>query len=279
MWNAPTGAKGAPAKAPARKAAGARRRRARSESPARAPRRARPELSTVVTPKVLTGEPLIHSTGEAREAQLGGGDLRGWLAAEKTKAMMAKLSEGTAEGYKGGWRAWVLYRQAAGKTPFLYARHYAERRQDEDDLLDYVIHLARVMGRQDGTIRQKLFAIRYAHLVEGLPDPLLHRTRLWAALGGIHRWQGAARRKHPVTPRMLKWLRVHLGVAVHLGGRGEEHARGDALREAEHVERALGARLDRLDRVVLVVRRARGAREVVDLVDLEHDRFYHITDD
>ena len=42
------------------------------------------------------------------------------------------------------------------------------------------------------------------------PDPLAGRVRLWAALAGMHRWDGAPVRKVPVTPRMLTWLRVYL---------------------------------------------------------------------
>ena len=66
------------------------------------------------------------------------------------------------------------------------------------------------MGRTDGTVKQKLFAVRYAHLALGYGNPLLHRARLWATLAGLHRWQGPRQRKKPVTPRMLVWLKKFL---------------------------------------------------------------------
>ena len=56
---------------------------------------------------------------------------------------------------------------------------------NEEALLNFVIVLARILKRTDGTIKQKLFAIRYAHLVVGFPDPLLHRSRLWSTLAGV----------------------------------------------------------------------------------------------
>ena len=130
---------------------------------------------------------------------------------------MQRLSEGTRQGYAAGWRQWVLFRQLQDKSPFLEGKTRAEKKRDEDDLMDFTIFLARIMGRQDGTVKQRLFAIRYAHLVEGLPDPLAHRARLWAAINGIKRWQSSTRRKKPITPRMLLWLRSYLGSAAGLG--------------------------------------------------------------
>ncbi len=66
------------------------------------------------------------------------------------------------------------------------------------------------MKRAEGTIRQKLFAIKFAHPLAGLPDPLLRRVRLWAALAGIKRWRGAPLRRHPIMPEQLEWLYDHL---------------------------------------------------------------------
>lgn len=55
----------------------------------------------------------------------------------------------------------------------------------------------------------------------------------------------------------------------HLRRAGEQHSGTRALRQSEHVERALSARLDGLDGVVLVVRRGGWASQVIDLVYLE----------
>ena len=66
------------------------------------------------------------------------------------------------------------------------------------------------MGRTAQGIKQRLSGIRYAHIAAGYPDPLAGRVRLWTALAGMHRWDGAPVRKVPVTPRMLAWLRAYL---------------------------------------------------------------------
>ncbi|CAK0860803.1 unnamed protein product, partial [Prorocentrum cordatum] len=86
-----------------------------------------------------------------------------------------------------------------------------ERLADEEALINFAALLARVVGRTEGAIKQKLFAVRYAHLVAGYSDPLLHRGRLWSTLAGLKRWQGPeTKRKKPVTPAMLEWLRGFL---------------------------------------------------------------------
>ena len=61
---------------------------------------------------------------------------------------------------------------------------------------------------------------------------------------------------------------MDLGVAVHLGGRGEQEAGLLLLGQAEGVEGADGADLEGLDRQREVVDRARRAREVQDQVDV-----------
>ena len=137
-------------------------------------------------------ERLAHPGGPP---ELGGPGFGKWLEGQKLEALMMRLSEGTRSGYEGSWRQWVLFRGARGESPWLEGRDRAERKQNEDDLITYAVLLARAMKRSDGTVKQKLFAIRYAHLAMGYGDPLLHRSRLWATLAGLHRWQGPGKRK------------------------------------------------------------------------------------
>ncbi|CAK0864597.1 unnamed protein product [Prorocentrum cordatum] len=127
------------------------------------------------------------------------------------EAMLQKLSEGTRAGYEGGWRLWVAARQAQGPSPWLPGRDREERLADEEAPTNFAVLLARVVGGTEGTIKQKLFAVRYAHLVAGYSNPLLHRGRLWSTRAGLERWQGPeTKRKKPVTPAMLEWPRGFL---------------------------------------------------------------------
>ena len=135
---------------------------------------------------------------------------KAWLDAMAAEAIMAKLSEGSKIGYEIGWRQWCLWRRVEGKDVYLVGEHRQARKEDEDELLRYLTYLAKVMNRAEGTIRQRLFAIKMGHVVAGYEDPTLHRTRLWAALSGFKRWQPETKRKYPVLPVMMKWPHGHI---------------------------------------------------------------------
>lgn len=135
---------------------------------------------------------------------------KAWLDAMAAEAIMAKLSEASKVGYEIGWRQWCLWRRVEGKDVYLVGEGRQGRKEDEDELLRYLTYLAKVMNRAEGAIRQRLFAIKMGHVVAGYEDPTLHRTRLWAALSGFKRWQPETKRKYPVLPVMMKWLRSHI---------------------------------------------------------------------
>ena len=172
-------------------------------------------------------KPLVRpvALGRAREGirrerkpVVGGPHYAEWLEEQKLEAMLQRLAEGTRLGYESGWRQWTSFRRLQNKGPVLESRDRAERTTDEDALITFSVYLARVLGRTEGTIRQKLFAIRYAHLVMGYADPLLHRAKLWVTLAGLHRWQGPRGRKKPITTKMLLWLQQHISTSSYSKG-------------------------------------------------------------
>ena len=75
--------------------------------------------------------------------------------------------------------------------------------EDEQWLIQFVVFLHEVMGGTAQGIRQRLSAIRYAHIAAGFPDPLQGRVRLRASLQGLSRWESAPLRKVPVTPSII----------------------------------------------------------------------------
>ena len=135
---------------------------------------------------------------------------RAWLDALAAEAVMSKLSEGTRAGYEVGWKQWCLWRRMGNKGVYLVGETKDERKADEDELLRFMTYLAHVMGRTEGTVKQRPFAIKMGHLVAGHDDPTLNRVRIWAALNGFKRWQPETKRKYPVLPGMLVWIHRHL---------------------------------------------------------------------
>eukprot|EP00913_Durusdinium_trenchii_P034157 g31967.t1 len=93
---------------------------------------------------------------------------------------------------------------------YLTGETQEQKKQDEDDLLRFTTYLAHVVGRTEGAIKPRLFAIKAGHLVAGYEDPMLHRVRIWAALSGYKRWRPATKKKYPVLPSMLLWVRQRL---------------------------------------------------------------------
>ena len=161
------------------------------------------------------GDVVPIALGRARERMTINANLKlskdkEWLDAMAADAVMGKLSEGTRISYEVGWKQWRLWRSITGEDAYLKGETRAERKADEDELLRYTTYLASVMKRAEGTIRQRLFAIKMGHVVAGYEDPTLHRTRLWAALAGYKRWQPDTKRKYPVLPSMLRWIHQHL---------------------------------------------------------------------
>ena len=180
----------------------------RSRSPTGTPRKKGSQAlsdRTLVAPTGLAPASLRSHEGRAqagyRLAQLG---------AAASEAVMSKLANSTRQSYDAGWKQWCLFLSGAGFSPFLGGETRAERLADEQWLLRFVTFLHEVMRRTAQGIRQRLSAVRYAHIAAGYPDPLAGRVRLWAALQGFMRWETPRTRKVPVTPEMLQWIHSHL---------------------------------------------------------------------
>ena len=124
--------------------------------------------------------------------------------------MAAKLTDSTRRSYAAGWDGWALWCRVRGRSPYLSGQNREERMADEDELLRFITFHHAAYGRKASTLRQKLFAIRYAHGLAGYGDPTEGKRRVWTALEGFRRWDGGVKRKYPVTPRMLWWLQDHL---------------------------------------------------------------------
>ena len=126
------------------------------------------------------------------------------------EAVMSKLADSTRRAYTPGWRQWSLFMSGTGHPPFLVGESRTEKQSDESWLIRFVVFLHEVMGRTGQGIKQRLSAIRYAHIAPGHPDPLQGRVRLWASLQGLARWENAPVGKVPVTPSMLCWIKRYL---------------------------------------------------------------------
>ena len=99
------------------------------------------------------------------------------------EAVMSKLADSTRRAYSTGWRQWELFMSGTGQSPFLTGETRPAKLADETWLIRFVVFLHEVMGRTAQGIKQRLSAIRYAHIASGHPDPLEGRVRLWGSAG------------------------------------------------------------------------------------------------
>jgi hypothetical protein len=77
---------------------------------------------------------------------------------------------------------------------------------DEETLLKYVAFEYGYHQNSYSTINNKLYAIRHFTMNAGYEDPLLGKRKLKRVRDGLKKLRGAAKRKRPVTVRLLKSL-------------------------------------------------------------------------
>jgi hypothetical protein len=174
-----------------------------------APRTAGKPVHPATTPANLLGPEAVKMRLEGRTPKVTDHDTREKWEQLKLQLILDKLAEGTKKSYSVGWRWWALFCRARGIEPFRWV-DAVTKKDEEERLLDFVLHLAEHGTKAVGTIKQYLSAIRAQHVCAGYPDPTGPMTRLWMAIEGLRRRQGAPRRKRPVTPRMLRWIRKGL---------------------------------------------------------------------
>lgn len=174
------------------------------DSKAGAPKKKKPkaeliELEGLVQPSQSRAPPgVIHPTHKLQGVRS--------LDQLAVDAVMSKLADSTRRVYASGWKQWELFNLGSHQPLFLDGEDRRSRSEDEQRLIRFVVFMRQIMQRSVGSIRQRFSAIRYAHISNGFPDPLVGRPRLWAAVAGFQRWEGAPLRKLPVTPDMLRWL-------------------------------------------------------------------------
>ena len=152
----------------------------------------------------------IQRGRHAGVAQVGGADYFKRLEDAKVAMIMEAVAPSTSRIYTIGWRHWVLFCRIRERSPVLQSEtaDAAARRTDEEELLLFIVHLAVTLTKAVSTIKQRLFGIKYQHVAIGAGDPLAGKPRVWLALRGLARRDGARPRKLPTTARMMLGIRA-----------------------------------------------------------------------
>ena len=102
----------------------------------------------------------------------GLGEYEAYLRREAEALILDSLADSTARSYNSAWEKWLLFCRLRNRQPFLEGLTQAERAQDEDELLLFMVHEAVTLRHAPGTVLQRMFAIRQTHLAAGYADPL-----------------------------------------------------------------------------------------------------------
>lgn len=78
----------------------------------------------------------------------------------------------------------------------------------DEHLVDFIMFESRVMQNASDTLRPKLSAIRFWHVVFGLDDFAKFGGRYHQALKGMRR-EHKVNRQIPFTPDVIEWARTH----------------------------------------------------------------------
>ena len=121
------------------------------------------------------------------------------------------VASGTHSTYSSSMKHWARFRRYRGRPIFFVTETPAEI---QDELVLFVAFKGVVQNFAHGTVHVMLFAMRFFHVMERLPDPLANKPLLTVVLRGLKRLQGGPRRKIPVTMRILESSLVGLKLGV-----------------------------------------------------------------
>ena len=128
--------------------------------------------------------------------------------AERLGLVLDRMAESTRKTYNSQFKWWELFCKRRGLDPLRVVS--GPNVEEENLVLDFIIHSGIEMGKSPGTVKLRIAAMRSRHLTLGLPDPLYYMPRVPLALSGLRRRWGTPERRLPVTPEMLRWLRRNL---------------------------------------------------------------------
>ena len=126
---------------------------------------------------------------------------------EKTRVILSRMASSTQRTYTNQIKWWEIFCHRRGEDPIRVVGAH-NRSAEESLFMDFIVHCATNVPRSEATIKTRLAAIRALHVNLGLDDPMADMKRIDLLLQGYSRLRGAPLRRHPVTPRMLRWVRT-----------------------------------------------------------------------
>ena len=121
---------------------------------------------------------------------------------DKSKFFLETLAPGAKTGYWCAWNQWIDFASERGHSCWLNP----DSGEDWDsNLIEFLLFHQHVMQRKAGTLRTKVAAARYFHLIRGKSDFTACGTRVKTLLRGIDKRE-APNAKRPFNLELLEWM-------------------------------------------------------------------------
>ena len=102
---------------------------------------------------------------------------------ERMHAILSSIAPATRGRYLSAWKHWVIFTHGQNKNPWILRSTF----NWDDDLIDFMLFEAKMMGNTAPTISAKISALRFWHLISGYPDFSLGGGRYRFVLKGLRR--------------------------------------------------------------------------------------------
>ena len=125
------------------------------------------------------------------------------IAEAVLETLSRSVAVSTNKAYHKAWSEWLVFCRIRKENPVMVGGHSEQSRGDEERLLHFCVYLADTLARAAGTVKNKLMGIRHVHVINGVGDPLVGKTRVWLLFRALKKAKKLIRR-FPVTVRMLE---------------------------------------------------------------------------
>jgi len=156
-----------------------------------------------------TGSPRVPRRGRGRQRAFDfcgnpmQSDMMALIRFEKQQLFSNAVAVSTKKRYESNYKFWVEFCRAVGRDPLIRG---IDVPAETELICDYVVYEHCIQKNGIGTVKNKLWALRFHNMEFNLPNPLQDKPQLDRLLKSIKLKNAKVNRKMPVTPQMLRYI-------------------------------------------------------------------------
>ena len=122
---------------------------------------------------------------------------------DRVKFFLDQMASGTRSSYWGAWNQWLDFAQQRNHSCWVIPN---DGENWDANFLEFLLFHHKVMQRKAGTLRTKIAAVRFFHLIHGKLDFSKGGTRIQTLLKGIEKRE-IPNAKRPFNIELLEWMK------------------------------------------------------------------------